>query len=117
MNIKQIFWLSYDFFVLCVLGGLIVSVFFLHLQDLKIQRKLYNLKTEMKALHQDMIQVENQLFQKQYIIIKQLRELQKDNRPEIHVHGDGEGSVKLFNVDGEIIVEVLEEFQDLENKK
>lgn len=113
---KNAFWNFFDFIVLCSL--IILAVFFIRLRNqvIEIRFEIIDIKFQMKALHQDMFQMEHQLLQKQYILKKNMAKIKKDNRPEIHVHGNGEGSVKLYNVSGEIVVETIEGLEVVKEK-
>jgi hypothetical protein len=114
---KNTFWNFFDFIVLCSL--LILGIFFYQQKKtiITIKQEIYNIKFQMKALHQDMLQMESEVFEKQYTTEKYMKKIEKDNRPEIHIHGNGDGSVKVYNVSGEIVVETVEGLGELEHKK
>ena len=114
---KTAFWNLFDFIVLCALVALLTAFIIQKNQIRSLNHEVFNIKFQMKALHQDMFQLENQLLQKQFVLKKKFEQVTKDNRPEIHIHGNGEGSVKVFNATGEIVVETIEELKEVRTKR
>jgi hypothetical protein len=105
---RSAFWNFFDFIVLCSLFILGVTFYQQRQEFNKLKQELYNIKFQMQALHGDMFILEDDVEQKWLTLQKKMGKVEKDDRPEIHIHGNGDGSVKLYNVSGEIVVETIE---------